>query len=139
MTKGNLSMASRRLKGQTSLIRMAEEGTRMLRAADDLAKIKSKIKKYKKSGYEYYGVTIGKSDAGRGRLCLSDRLPKEEADMVVSAINDTINNCRLTLAQKATEVISGSVISIQDEIRPPKDDVAIEHEREKGDNESSAA
>ena len=120
---------ARKMKGQMSLVRLAEEGMRMLRAADDLAIIKATSKRYRKTGYDYYGVTIGKSDTGRGRLCLSARLPHEEADMVVQAINDAIRNCRLTLAHKAEEVIRGSVIAITDESKLPKEEsVAAEPE-----------
>jgi len=103
----------RALKGQQSFLRTAEEGMRLCRAVDDIGHVRAIAKKHaRQGGYEYWSVSIGKSDGPRSRLCLSARMPRAEAEDISRQINSFLLGVQVMIAHNAEEMIRGSRLNL---------------------------
>lgn len=95
---------------QESLFRTHEEAGHLLKAADDLLSLKAVVKQYKKGSY---GIKV--KDA-----CLTDKLPKEESQMVCDALNTALQNAATTLCHKVQEISNSIILRVSNEIKPQK-------------------
>ena len=109
----------RKVKGQTSFLRTADEAKRLFRAVDDLQSVKIRVVEYKKKGgYKYHGILVG-------HTLLSCRLPTSEAEMICGALKSTLQGICATMGQSAIEIMQGRVRTISHEAKPPKEDPAV--------------
>lgn len=111
---------TRQLKGQQSLFRTHSEASKLVRAADDLISLRCNLVKYKDLSI---GVKI--KDA-----LITNKLSEEEAEIIIKTINSALDNCAVTLCQKAHEITNSIVINLSNRIKPSEENPIEEQSSE---------